>query len=674
MNRLAQATSPYLLQHQDNPVDWWEWGTEPFAEAARSGRPVLLSVGYAACHWCHVMAHESFEDADVAGLMNELFVNIKVDREERPDVDHLYMSALQMLGQQGGWPMTMFLDTEGRPFWGGTYFPKEAGFGRPGFAHILRSIAAAYYRDPAGIRKNTEALAKGLAGNESGRIAERDLGPDELRAFAGQLAGLFDPINGGLRGAPKFPNPPILEALIRTARRDGDPAARRLCLLTLDRMARGGIHDHLGGGFARYSVDERWLVPHFEKMLYDNAQLLELFAVGFEMTGAARLRDAATGIVAWLSREMIVPEGAFASSLDADSEGEEGRFYVWSRREVLDVLDADGPAFARAYDVSEAGNFEGHNILNRLDSRDLDETDPMLARGRAALLAHRAGRIRPGLDDKVLADWNGLMIGALVRASTLLGEPAWIAIAARAFAFVADAMTHEGGLGHSWRAGRLVVPGFALDHAAMMRAALALAEATREPAYLAHAQRWRDHLLAEYRDPATGLLAMTSGRAEPLIARPRPTHDDAVPNANGVFAEAMVRLAQMTGAAADHQAAEIQLAAAGRAAAAAPLAHASVLNALDLHLNGTSVLVVQDEEGVLTRAGLSWPYLDRTMAAVADPAALPADHPARALADAAAGATALVCAGRRCSLPVTRAEALRAEIRMMLGRERAEPG
>jgi len=453
MNRLMSASSPYLLQHRDNPVHWWEWGPDAFAEARRLRKPVLISIGYAACHWCHVMAHESFEEPAVAAVMNELFVNIKVDREERPDVDHVYMSALHALGEQGGWPLTMFLTPEGEPFWGGTYFPKEPRFGRPGFTQVLREISRLYQAEPERVARNRDALKQHLA-----QPAESDGGtltPADLDRMGLRLTELIDQENGGLKGAPKFPNPPILECLLRYAKRAKNGQARQCFLLTLERMALGGIHDHLGGGFARYSTDERWLAPHFEKMLYDNTQLLELYALAYAETGRALFQDAAEGIVAWLEREMTIPEGAFASSLDADSEGQEGRFYVWSLAEIREVLgEEDSAFFAKVYDISEHGNWEETNIPNQLISGEAPpEIEWRLAAMRAKLLERRASRIRPGLDDKILADWNGLMIAALVRASPLLDRPDWIALAQRAYGFVATSMSRNGSLGHSWRGG-----------------------------------------------------------------------------------------------------------------------------------------------------------------------------------------------------------------------------
>ncbi len=647
MNQLATATSPYLQQHKDNPVAWWQWGPDALAEAKRSNRPILLSVGYAACHWCHVMAHESFEDEPTAAVMNELFVNIKVDREERPDVDHVYMSALHALGEQGGWPLTMFLTPDAEPFWGGTYFPKDARFGRPAFVSVLREVARVFHEEKASVGHNTQALQRALS-EEVKSGDPQGLGRDDLDRLGAQMPRAFDPVNGGLGSAPKFPNPPILEFLWRYADRAGNAEARRAFLLSLERMARGGIHDHLGGGFARYSVDARWLAPHFEKMLYDNAQLLELYALAAAETGNAIFAAAAHGIVAWLAREMTTPEGAFAASLDADSEGEEGKFYVWSLAEIDDALGSeDARIFARHYDVTAGGNWEDHSILNRLETPDPDAaTAERLAAMRVKLLERRARRVRPGLDDKTLADWNGLMISALVRAGAALQEPGWVAMAERAFRFIAESMARGDRLGHSWRDGALLFPGFATDHAAMARAALALAEATGQQSYDRLADTWLAALAQDYADPTTGVLAMTARDTNDLVVRPKPTHDDAVPNANGLYAEALVRRALATGKAAHLDIADRALEGLAAAARAAPLAHTSILNALDLRVRGAAVAVSR-RATPLFQAALGTPYPNRVLAELAD---LPADHPARAAGGS--GDVALVCAGERCSLPI----------------------
>src|SRR3954467_15344261 len=461
-NRLGRETSPYLLQHKHNPVAWWAWGPDALTEAQRTGKPILLSVGYAACHWCHVMAHESFEDEATAAVMNELFVNIKVDREERPDIDQIYMSALHHLGEQGGWPLTMFLTPKGEPVWGGTYFPKTSRYGRPAFVDVLREVSRLFREEPDKIGQNRDTLMERLAADArpAGKVT---VGARELDQLARQIGGAFDPTNGGLRGAPKFPNSALYELVWRAGLRGGDKRFFELIEHTLERICEGGIYDHLGGGFSRYSVDERWLVPHFEKMLYDNAQLLDLLAVAHARTGHPLFRQRAAETVGWLAREMTTPHGAFSASLDADSEGEEGKFYVWSFREIEQVLGAEDAAFfAAQYDVTAEGNFEGHNIPNRLKDlpRNMDsyaamqQTEPRISILRGKLLKERQKRIRPGLDDKILADWNGLMIAALANGGALLGESGWIDMAAKAFGFIAASMTkgdrsgHR--LGHSW--------------------------------------------------------------------------------------------------------------------------------------------------------------------------------------------------------------------------------
>ena len=543
-NRLAQETSPYLLQHKHNPVDWWPWGPAALAEASATNKPILLSVGYAACHWCHVMAHESFEDGATAAVMNDLFVNIKVDREERPDIDQIYMSALHLLGEHGGWPLTMFLTSAGEPFWGGTYFPKTARYGKPAFVDVLREVERVFRNEPQSIEQNRSALMARLAdtARPQGKVT---IGRAELDRAAAQIGGMIDPVNGGMRGAPKFPQPMMLEYLWRAGARTGDARYFAAAQLSLMRMCEGGIYDHLGGGFSRYSVDERWLVPHFEKMLYDNAQLLELLALAYQHSANGLFRTRAHETVGWLEREMTTPEGAFCASLDADSEGEEGKFYVWSLAEIDEVLGtADAAIFAAHYDVSLQGNFEGRTILNRLKHLPRSmEDEEKLAPMRERLLAAREKRVRPGLDDKVLADWNGLMIAALANAGVLFDAPAWLELAARAFTFIAANMTRGDRLGHSWREGRLLFPGLASDHAAMIRAALALHEATGERAYLERALAWQGALDLHYANAATGGYFLTADDAEGLVVRPSATTDDATPNPNALAAQNLVRLA-----------------------------------------------------------------------------------------------------------------------------------
>jgi uncharacterized protein YyaL (SSP411 family) len=658
-NRLARETSPYLLQHKHNPVDWWPWGSEALAEATRSNKPILLSVGYAACHWCHVMAHESFEDEATAQVMNDLFVNIKVDREERPDIDQIYMSALHHLGEHGGWPLTMFLTPNGEPFWGGTYFPKTSRYGKPAFVDLLREVERVFRQEPQSIEQNRSALMARLAdtARPQGRVV---IAAPELDRTASQIAGMIDPVNGGMRGAPKFPQPMMLEFLWRAGQRMNDRRYFGAVELSLARMCEGGIYDHLGGGFSRYSVDERWLVPHFEKMLYDNALLLELLALAYQRSANDLFRTRAYETVGWLEREMTTAEGAFCASLDADSEGEEGKFYVWSLAEITAVLGQDDATFfAAQYDVTPEGNFEGHNILNHLKHLPRSmEDEAWLARMRDKLLQARTARVRPGLDDKVLADWNGLMIAALASAGSVFEAPAWLEMAARAFLCVDSKMAHGDRLGHSWRAGKLLVPGLASDHAAMTRAALALYEATGEHGYLERALAWQATLDRHYPNPDNGGYFLTADDARDLVVRPSATTDDATPNPNAMAAQNLIRLAVFTGQHAWRDKCDRLFEGILASAGQNVFAHLALLNALDLRLRAAEIVVTGEDAPAhdLIAAALRLPFLNRIVLRASH--ALPASHPAQEKIKAATESAAFVCVGQTCSLPVTQPAAI----------------
>ena len=655
-NRLGRETSPYLLQHKSNPVDWWPWGPEALAEAKRSGKPILLSVGYAACHWCHVMAHESFEDDDTARVMNELFVNIKVDREERPDIDQIYMAALHHLGEQGGWPLTMFLTPEGEPIWGGTYFPNSSRYGKPAFVDVLHEIARLFRDEPQKIENNRAALMERLAATarQPGIVT---IGTAELDNAALQLGGIIDPVNGGTRGAPKFPQAALFELLWRAGLRTGEARYFAAVDVTLHHICEGGIYDHLGGGFSRYSVDERWLVPHFEKMLYDNAQLLELLAIAHLRTGKPLYRQRARETVVWLAREMTTAEGAFSASLDADSEGEEGKFYVWSYEAAIKELGIeDGEFFARHYDVTPKGNFEGRNILNRLKPMPRTENDEArLAALRAKLLAVRTTRVRPGLDDKVLADWNGLMIAALANASLLFAEPSWLAMTERAFAFIVRAMTRSDRLGHSWREGQLKFPGLASDFAAMIRGALALYEATGGQNYLDQALAWQHALDRDYANSETGTYYLTAADAEGLVIRPGSTADEATPNHNAVAAQNLIRLALLASDDRWRQKADRLIAAIAPRTVQNLYMHMAILNAIDLRLRAAEIVVTGQgaRADALLAAARAIPSLDRVVFHARSAAALPPSYPALQYIQAAAEPQAFICVGETCSLPVT---------------------
>jgi uncharacterized protein YyaL (SSP411 family) len=662
-NRLARETSPYLLQHKHNPVDWWPWGTDALAAAKSSNRPILLSIGYAACHWCHVMAHESFEDDATAQVMNELFVNIKVDREERPDIDQIYMAALHHLGEHGGWPLTMFLTPDGEPFWGGTYFPKTSRYGKPAFVDLLREVERVFRQDPKSVEQNRSALMSRLSetARPKGKVV---IAAPELDRAAAQIAGMIDPVHGGMRGAPKFPQSMMLEFLWRAGQRLNDRRYFGAVELSLARMCEGGIYDHLGGGFSRYSVDERWLTPHFEKMLYDNALLLELLALAWQRSANDLFRWRAHETVGWLAREMTTGEGAFSASLDADSEGEEGKFYVWSLAEIEEVLgQEDAKFFAAQYDVTLEGNFEGLNIINRLKHLPRSmEDEQRLAPLRSKLLEARSKRVRPGLDDKVLADWNGLMIAGLVNAGVAFDEPGWIEMAARAFLCVDGRMAHGDRLGHSWREGKLLVPGLASDHAAMIRAALALHEATAEHGYLERALAWQGTLDRHYGNPDNGGYFLTADDAEGLVVRPGATTDDATPNPNALTAQNLVRLAVFTGQHAWRDRADRLLDGIAAGAGENLFAHLALLNALDLRLRTAEIVVTGQGEraDALLAAARKLPALDRIV--VRASAALPASHPAHEKIRATREASAFICVGETCSLPIAEPDKIAAAV------------
>ncbi len=663
-NRLADATSPYLLQHQHNPVHWQPWDEAALAAAREQDKPILLSIGYAACHWCHVMAHESFEKPEIAAQMNRDFVNIKVDREERPDLDQIYQHALALLGQQGGWPLTMFLTPAGEPFWGGTYFPPEARYGRPGLPEVLQGVAKVWREERHKVASNTTALNDALQ-----RLARPDAGGPLAEGFAlrtaSRLAQAFDTIHGGLSGAPKFPQAPLLDFLWRQARASGDAAMRHAVIHTLTNICQGGIYDHLGGGIARYSVDALWLVPHFEKMLYDNAQLLALLADVAADTRNPLFAARARETVGWLEREMLV-EDAFASSLDADSEGEEGKYYVWQAAEIDRVLGADAPAFRLAYGVTDSGNWEGKTVLNRLHQQALlaPEQETALRASADRLLAVRAGRVPPGRDDKVLADWNGAMIAALAKASAVFDAPDWLRRAERAFAFVVDRMQQGGRLAHSWRAGRTLDLAFVEDYAQMAAAALALFEHTGQQPYLAQAEAWLRVLDEDHLDAAHGGYLQAPAAASDLVVRPKNAQDGPLPSGNGLLVGVFARLFYLTGEAAWRERAERQIAAFSGEVAANPLAHAALLSGAMLLEHPVQVVLVGEpgsaDLATLRRAALAASLPDAVVLQIGPDTRLPADHPAFGKGAIDSRATAYVCPGQTCLAPVVEATDLAA--------------
>ena len=550
MNRLADETSPYLQQHKDNPVDWYPWTEEAFAAARARDVPVLLSVGYSACHWCHVMAHESFEDDAVAAVMNELFVNVKVDREERPDVDAIYMEATQAMTGSGGWPMTVFMAPDGRPFFAGTYFPKSSHHGRPGFVDVMRAVHEAWTDRRAELLDQADQLSEAVRARSvlagSGEHGGHALDASMVRAGQDVLLQAFEPEWGGFGRAPKFPQVSYLELLFRA----GTDEARGVLATTLDAMASGGVYDHLGGGFSRYSVDAFWMVPHFEKMLYDQAQLLRAYLHGWQTTGNAHWLQVCTEIVGYVLRDLQHEEGGLFSAEDADSEGEEGKFYVWRPEEIAAVLDPHGltDVAVEWYGVTKSGNFEGSNILHRPVRGDLVRPEAV-DRARELLLAARAERIRPGLDDKVLTEWNAMFVSALAEAAAATHDRHWLDEAARIADFLLANLHVDGRWRRSWQRGRTNerLLAYAVDHAWLVDGFTRLAEARGEARWIAAARQAADAMLDLFWDDDEGGLFTVGHDAEQLIVRQKDSYDGATPSANGVASVALLRLGALTG-------------------------------------------------------------------------------------------------------------------------------
>jgi hypothetical protein len=607
-NRLAHESSPYLLQHQNNPVDWYPWGEEAIATARRDEKPIFLSIGYSACHWCHVMEHESFENETIAAQVNANFVPIKVDREERPDLDQIYMNAVQMLTGHGGWPMSVFLTPDLKPFYGGTYWPPQATRGMPGFDQILTAVTEAWKlrRDKAleGADQLTAEIRRvGLA---TGGSTGGDLSTELLDAAAKQLQRAHDTTYGGFGDAPKFPHPMAIQLLLREWRRTGDEHARDVATHTLDRMAAGGIYDHLGGGFARYSVDARWLVPHFEKMLYDNGLLAGAYVDAYLATGDEAYARVVRETLDYTLRDMADPTGGICSTEDADSEGEEGLFYTWTPDEIEQVLGADAArTFCRVYGVSDEGNFEGRSILHLSKTiaqcagmleRDADELAIELAQSKTKLFAVRETRVRPGRDDKVLVAWNGLMIDALARAGGAIDEPRYVDAATKAAQFILDELRDDGGrLLHTWRHGTAKLAAYLDDYTCLANALVSVYEATFDEQWLAAATELLDVVLDKFADADGGGFFYTASDHEQLIARNKELTDASTPSGNGMAATALLRLGKLLGRADYLDAAEATLQAGADLMRRAPMATGQLLLALDGRLGaGRELLLVGD--------------------------------------------------------------------------------
>ncbi len=675
MNRLQHETSPYLLQHADNPVDWYPWGDEAFEKARAEDKPVLLSIGYSACHWCHVMAHESFEHEPTAQMMNDLFVNIKVDREERPDVDDIYMQAVQALTGGGGWPMTIFLTPDGRPFYGGTYFPREPRHQMPAFRQILAGVADAYRNRRADVEKSASGLAEaldravlGIGGDASA------LNADLLDEAVKGIAQGFDRVHGGFGRAPKFPQPMNLEFLLRAYARTKDEDTLNMVLFTLQKMARGGIYDQVGGGFHRYSVDQIWLVPHFEKMLYDNAQLSRVYLHAWQITGDGFYKRIAEEIYDYILREMTSPEGGFYSTTDADSQGEEGKFFVWSKEELEQVLGDDAPIAIEYWGVSTRGDFEGYNILHVPNEDEvvagrlnltIEELRAKLTAIKQKLYTVREQRVHPGLDDKILTAWNGMMLASLAEAARVLDRAAYREAAVRNADFLRRALrTDNGRLLRTHKNGESKINGYLEDYANLIDGLLELYQTTFDERWFVEARRLADVVLEHFAADDGGFFD-TSDDHERLITRPRNMQDNATPSGNNLMAKQLLRLAAYTGDPRCDEAARKTLGLLSEAMRQFPQAFGEALSAVDMLVTGLSEVAVvgartSDHTEELLRT-IQQPYRPNVIAALS-----PDDVPAEATipllsyrTQRSGQPTVYVCRNFVCKMPVTAVDEVR---------------
>jgi uncharacterized protein YyaL (SSP411 family) len=659
-NHLANETSPYLLQHADNPVDWYPWGAEALEKAKAEDKPIFLSIGYSACHWCHVMAHESFENADTAAVMNAHFVSVKVDREERPDLDHVYMSAVQALTGRGGWPMSVFLTPDGEPFYGGTYFPPTPRYGSPAFVDVLKAVNDAWQNRRRELLDSGRQLVSAIE-QQMALAADAQpeaLKPESLAEAYRRVEGGFDAAHGGWGDAPKFPQPMTIEFLLRTHHTTGDPQALHMVTQTLDAMARGGMYDQLGGGFHRYSVDSHWTVPHFEKMLYDNAQLARVYLHAWQVTDEPLYRAIAEETLDYVTREMRSPEGGFYSSQDADSDGEEGKFFLWTSGQIRDVLGGDAERFIEAYGVTAGGNFEGRNILELKGSL---EERKALADARRALFEARERRAHPGRDDKVLASWNGLMLAAFAEAARALGKDDYLGIARRNAQFLLSEMrSPEGRLYHTWKAGVAKVNGYLEDYTHLIEGLIELYQATFDPRWYQAARELADAMIDHF-SAETGFYD-TSDDHETPVTRPRELQDNAAPSGNGMAALALQRLA---GLAAEPRYAEIarrSLGAVQPLLARYPLGFAQWLVALSYALaHPREIAIVGNVASPAARALLQTcaGYRPHQVIALGEDGGVPL---LRGREQVEGQATAYVCTDHTCRRPATEPEALEAAL------------
>jgi hypothetical protein len=658
-NLLQQETSPYLLQHKDNPVHWWPWCDEAFEQAKTENKPVLLSVGYAACHWCHVMAHESFEDKKIASLMNKLFINIKVDREERPDIDAVYQKALQTMGEAGGWPLTMVLTPDGKPFFGGTYFPPITSHGRPAFSIMLEKISQAFVEKPELIKENSDKIIAHLEKINTPRH-NKDAQNLSIKLVAEKLLKIMDDEHGGTNGAPKFPQTAMLNMLWWGYQLSGEEKYKDAVYLAMRRMSLGGIYDHVGGGYSRYSTDPFWFAPHFEKMLYDNAYILELLSLCYLSSGDVFWQRRASESVAWLMREMQIGDGGFASAIDADSEGREGAFYVWQESEIKKILNKDADLFIKTFGVTKQGNWkqglEGENILHLLHLKNpLNDADEgKLKKPKKILLAEREKRPRPLTDNKILCDWNGAMISGLVVASRVFNKPAWLQAAINCYGFIKLNISQDDDrLVHSFCEDKQGATGLLEDYAQMSRAALSLYEHSGEVKYLTDAEQWTGHVLTYFKTEHGGFLQKASYDTA-LIVKTCDAQDGALPSGNAIILEVLAKLYHLTGVKSYYDVGLKLYHAFTTEIAKHPLSYVSLIQAKALLDDGLLITVIGSRKDKNTLSFLEKIYSNqmpnKIVQIISSFDNLPENHPAQ-IKKEINGVCVIMCENGRCSLP-----------------------
>ena len=657
MNKLEKETSPYLLEHKNNPVAWYPWNEDTLKKAKKEKKPILLSIGYSACHWCHVMASESFENKDIAALMNKYFINIKVDREERPDLDIIYQNALQVFGEQGGWPLTMFLTPDLEPFWGGTYFPPVEKFGRPAFPTILKTIYDVFQNEKEKIKRSVDLIKKGINDNTV-NIYGNGINNDLSNQVSLSLINLIDKTNGGIKGAPKFPNIPVFENILRFSLTNSLNKNKNLIMdsgiyQTLEKICLGGIYDHVGGGFARYSTDEKWLVPHFEKMLYDNAQLIEFLIYGYQVFKEPTFKTRIFETIKWVLREMKTKDGGLASAIDADSDGVEGKYYVWEKKEINEALGNLSDQFCKTYNVTKEGNWENKNILNLKKKRSIKEMEEE-RKLLNILFEKRKKRIFPNLDNKILTDCNGLMINALAKAGWIFNKKEWLNEAKNTYSFLYQNLIHNNDLYHSWKDSKVKTFATIDDYANFMRCSITLFEKTNKKEYLNNAIKFSNIILKEFKDTKNGGFYINSKKTKDVFTKIKSIYDSAVPSGISLVVESFAKLFYLTGNINFYDEAELALKSVSGNINKNFFSSASLINSNDILKNGIHIVLLKVNKNMSILDKIKQVCLPNMIyQEIENSKELPKKHLAFGKKCKNKKNTVFVCQNQNCSLPIT---------------------